>query len=106
MTQLAPQDLADFLAGHPEAIVLDVRESWEHLLAAIPDSILIPLGSLAERARDMLPEKDRSIVVYCHHGVRSLRACLFLASLGYAALYNLSGGIDRLSRVDPSIPTY
>jgi adenylyltransferase/sulfurtransferase len=66
---------------------------------------MIPLGrigaSMAELAR------DREIVLYCHHGVRSLAAAEFLASQGFNGVWNLSGGIDRWSaEVDPSIPTY
>ncbi len=105
--RLAPLHLAAFLQEHPSALLLDVREPWEHTLAAIPGSILIPLGSLAERVEDEIPERDRPIVAYCHHGIRSLNACSYLMSLGYTSLYNLSGGIELYSTdVDPGVARY
>lgn len=105
--QLAPGELAAYLREHPNVLLLDVRQPWEYAMAAIGASILIPLGSLSEQAEETIEERDRPIVVYCHHGIRSLQACLILQSLGYEDVLNLSGGIDCYSReVDPSIPTY
>lgn len=105
--QIAPISLDRFLADHPDALLVDVREPWEHQLVALPNSRLIPLGQLAARAEDELPDKDVPVVVYCHHGIRSLQGCGILASLGYEDLINLSGGIDRYgAEVDGSLPVY
>ncbi|MEQ1738182.1 MAG: rhodanese-like domain-containing protein, partial [Rhodoglobus sp.] len=84
--------------------LLDVREPWEADLVALPNSVVIPLGSLAER----LNELDRSlpIVAYCHHGVRSASARLLLADNGFDASH-LSGGIDAWARdYDCSLARY
>lgn len=105
--QLLPGELATYLRDHPNALLLDVRQPWEHEMVAIGGSVLIPLGALGERAEEEIVDVDRPIVVYCHHGVRSLQACLILRSLGFVSVRNLAGGIDRYSReVDPSIATY
>jgi rhodanese-related sulfurtransferase len=105
--QLPPAQLEAFLQEQPDAILLDVREPWEHELAALEGSTLLPLGSLPQLAEDELEEKGRPIVVYCHHGIRSMNACAYLASLGYTKLHNLSGGIDRYTlEVDPGVPRY
>jgi rhodanese-related sulfurtransferase len=105
--QISPLSLAAFLADHPDALLVDVREPWEHELVALLSSRLIPLGQLAARAGDELPDIEIPIVLYCHHGIRSLQGCGILASLGYEDLINLSGGIDRYaSEVDRSMPVY
>ncbi|HVZ41066.1 MAG TPA: rhodanese-like domain-containing protein [Candidatus Kapabacteria bacterium] len=105
--QITPAELAGILADEPAALLLDVREEWEHRHASIPGSLLIPLGLLMMRAEEELPDRDRPVIVYCHHGIRSLQACAVLASLGYGNLSNLAGGIHRYSSdVDPSIPVY
>ena len=50
---------------------------------------------------------DEEIVVYCHHGIRSLNAISQLRALGFTRLYNLSGGIDQWTTdIDPSLPRY
>jgi len=86
--------------------LIDVREPHEHQYASIAGAELKPLGRIAEWARD-LPDKDEEIVLHCHHGMRSDRACQFLAAQGFSNLKNLVGGIDEWSlRVDPGVPRY
>ena len=46
-------------------------------------------------------------IVLCHHGVRSNMVANFLtASKGFTRVYNVIGGIDAYSSMDPSIPRY
>jgi sulfur-carrier protein adenylyltransferase/sulfurtransferase len=86
-----PVVLAETLAGREsEVFLLDVREPDEHEEAAIPGSVLIPLGSLQRRMAEV--PKDRQVVVYCAIGGRSARATHFLRGHGVEAV-NLHGGI-------------
>jgi adenylyltransferase/sulfurtransferase len=84
--------------------VLDVRERWEYDLAFIPGAILLPLGELMDRAGELDPR--RPVIVYCHHGMRSLQAQRYLQGEGFTQVANLRGGIDAYSRLDPSVPRY
>jgi rhodanese-related sulfurtransferase len=109
-------------AGDRRLLLLDVREPWEHAIAKLPDSVLIPLGELPEidDSEDALwgrlgrqetgarpPEAPRLIVAYCHHGVRSLNAAAILSAKGIGPVCSLSGGIDAWSRqIDPSLARY
>ena len=105
--QLSPAALAEKLRSPNPPHLLDVRQPEEHAFAALPDSTLIPLGELFTRAEELADWKDEEIVVYCHHGMRSLNAIGQLRHLGFTKLQNLSGGIDRwTSEVDPSVPRY
>jgi adenylyltransferase/sulfurtransferase len=52
--------------------VLDVREPYEVALCHLANSAAIPLGQMPEQLA-ALP-RDRPILVYCHHGSRSLQA--------------------------------
>lgn len=105
--QISPRELAQELASGAPPRLLDVRELEEHELAALANSRLVPLGQLAFRADEIEDWKDEEIVVYCHHGVRSLHAIGQLRRLGFGKLRNLAGGIDRWSaEVDPSVPRY
>lgn len=68
---------------------------------------MIPLGELFARAEELEEWKNEEVVVYCHHGIRSLNAIAQLRHLGFTKLQNLAGGIDRwTSEVDPSVPRY
>ena len=103
--ELAPRDLADRLQRGDVVELIDVREPYEWRISRIEGARHVPLDSLGARWSDL--PRDRDIVLYCHHGVRSRAAAEFLAAQGFDALWNLSGGIDRWSvDVDPSIRRY
>lgn len=90
-------------AGAPPAI-LDVRETWEHELCAIPGARLVPLDELASRVDEL--DSGREVVVYCHHGQRSAAAVQWLRRQGIPAV-NLQGGIDAWAlEVDPAVRRY
>jgi len=106
--EIDPRELAEKMTA-PEPLrpaLLDVRMQWEHRLAALPGSILIPLQDLPGRVAELDALRGREVVVYCHHGQRSLSATAFLRQRGLDAR-SLAGGIDRYSAsVDPHIPRY
>lgn len=102
---LTPAEVADRLASNSPPTLLDVREDWERDTATITGSVHIPLGELPSRVHEL--SEDDDIVVYCHHGGRSLQAALWLSQQGYDDVANLDGGIDAWSRqIDDSIPRY
>jgi rhodanese-related sulfurtransferase len=77
-----------------EYILLDVRTQAEYEEAHIPGAILIPDTDIAERAEDMMPDKDRLILVYCRSGRRSKLAAETLVELGYTNIHEFGGIID------------
>ena len=107
MSMISPEDLSERLQTERPPRLLDVRQPEENALAALPGSTLIPLNELPERVQELEAWREEEIVVYCHHGIRSLQAIHFLRTLGFNRLWNLTGGIDAWSsQVDPSVPRY
>jgi rhodanese-related sulfurtransferase len=104
--QIRPESLAQkMLAGEP-VYLLDVREPWEHEHCRLPESTLIPLGELPERVAEIAPAPGATVVVYCHHGVRSLSGAAILEANGVQAL-SLAGGIEAWSvLIDRTVPRY
>lgn len=104
---VSPAELhARLLAGEPHTL-LDVREPWEADVAAIPGSLLVPLGVLQRDAAGVAARLGEDpLVLVCHHGIRAETARELLAAAGAPGLV-LAGGIDAWSRdVDPSLPRY
>jgi adenylyltransferase/sulfurtransferase len=86
--------------------LIDVREPSEYQIAQITGSELKPLGQIPIWANE-LANKEEEIILHCHHGMRSDRACQFLAAQGFTNVKNLIGGIDEWSlNVDPAVPRY
>jgi molybdopterin/thiamine biosynthesis adenylyltransferase/rhodanese-related sulfurtransferase len=88
-------------------LLLDVRESDEFMRARIEGSTLIPLGDLEERLAEIREWKDRPVVVHCHKGGRSAKACKLLRDAGFIRVSNLTGGIEAWSlTVDGDVSRY
>jgi rhodanese-related sulfurtransferase len=103
--EIAPHEVQRMLVCGEEFLLVDVREPWEHDAAKIQGSVLIPLreipGSLSRLAG------AGTIVLYCHHGVRSFDAAAWLRSQGVGSAKSMAGGIERWSaEVDPEVPRY
>jgi rhodanese-related sulfurtransferase len=97
----------EFAAGWPDdaTTLLDVREPHEFGLAAVAGALHIPMGDIVGRLNEL--DRDKTIVVMCHSGVRSMAVARYLQGEGFARVFNLAGGIDAWSReVDPTVPTY
>lgn len=105
--QLDVQTLANKLAQGEPVFLLDVRQPWESAVATLPNSVLIPLNELPQRADEIEPSADAQVVVYCHHGIRSLSGAAYLEQHGIRDVVSLAGGIDAWSlQVDPTVPRY
>jgi rhodanese-related sulfurtransferase len=106
--EISPADLARSLREGEPLVLLDCRETWEHSAARIEPSENIPMNTIpANLNRIESLAEGKPLVVYCHHGVRSLNTVVWLRRQGLDQAVSLSGGIDRWSlEIDPSVPRY
>jgi rhodanese-related sulfurtransferase len=105
--QLRVTDLHDRLTSGEQIVLVDVRQPEEYAICHLPNSILLPLGELSLRTDELDYPKDAVIVVYCHHGVRSLTGTHLLQRSGFTNVASLAGGIDAWSvYIDPAVPRY
>ena len=85
--------------------IVDVREAWELDICAFEDSLAIPVSVFLERVAEL--PADRTLVIVCHHGIRSAQVAAWLRQNGYEDAVNLEGGIDAWARqIDTSMNTY
>jgi rhodanese-related sulfurtransferase len=104
--EVTPREVKRWLdAGQPVRMI-DVREPSEHALTRIAGSELIPMRTIPA-ALPSLEGEETPIVVFCHHGMRSLQVVAWLREQGVTACTSMAGGIDRWSlEVDPAVPRY
>lgn len=103
--QIAPQELKQKLDRSAKVLVIDVREPWEAQVCSIEGAKLVPLSTL--QANMALFADAEEVVIYCHHGMRSLNAAAWLRSQGVDGARSLTGGIERWSiEIDPRVPRY
>jgi len=66
---------------------------------------LIPLGTLPANLNMLLEADD--VICYCHHGMRSLDAAVWLRQQGVESAKSMAGGIERWSvEIDPRVARY
>lgn len=103
--QLSPAELQRWRQDGKAFLLLDVRTDEETAVCTLPDSVHIPMNLIPLRSNE-LPD-GLPIVVYCHHGIRSLHSAMYLADAGFETLYNLQGGIDAwAAQIDENMARY
>jgi rhodanese-related sulfurtransferase len=106
--EITPQEVKQRMDAGGKLMLIDVREPGEFQQARIEGAELIPMRSVPAGLPHLEAQaEDGLLVVYCHHGVRSLNVVNWLREQGVSACQSMAGGIDRWSReIDPSVPRY
>jgi rhodanese-related sulfurtransferase len=105
MRELSATDCQSLLQGPNPPQFVDVREPWEVETASVTGALNLPMGQVPTRLTEL--DKDRPVIVMCHHGRRSAQVGMLLERNGFAEVINLAGGIAAWSEdVDPSVPQY
>ena len=103
--EISAIDAHNLLKQNSDIVLLDVREDSELEICRIEGASHIPMSQLLERS-DSLP-KDRPIIVFCHHGMRSMNVVRYLESQGFDNATSMRGGIHAwATEVDPRIHQY
>ena len=92
--QITAEEAKKIMDSGEEHIILDTREQDEFDEGHIPNAILIPYTQIENKAIELLPDKDKLILVYCRSGRRSKIAAESLSKLGYTNVKEFGGIID------------
>ncbi len=102
VTEWTPSQVHEALAGqheagpeHQEIVLVDVREKLEWNEGHIPGAIHVPRGYLELQIEEAVPDKSKTVVLYCAGGVRSLIAGVTLQQMGYRDPISMSGGFGQ-----------
>lgn len=91
--EVEPQQAQALLAQG--ALLVDVREADEIANGTPAGSLRMGRGYLELRIEEHVPDKDKTLLVMCAGGVRSLFAAEALQQLGYSDVRSLAGGFNR-----------
>ena len=92
--QISQAQAKEIMDTSSDFILLDVRTEKEFTAGHIKGAILIPDYEIRLRAEKELPDKAKTILVYCRSGRRSKLAARDLAELGYTDVLEFGGIID------------
>jgi rhodanese-related sulfurtransferase len=103
--EISVQELKQKLDQNAPILLLDVREPHEYEFVHLQSAQLIPLNELPQHG-DAL-DRDAEIVIYCHHGQRSMYAAAYLYQNGFQNIKSLTGGIDQWAiEIDSTLNRY
>ena len=77
-----------------DALIIDVRESWETADGTVPGALLIERGMLELSIGRAEPAVDRPLILMCAGGDRSAISAQSLGQMGYENVFNLTGGFN------------
>jgi thioredoxin 1 len=89
---LTPIEFQTALQKETNAILVDVRESFEYRSNRIRNAINIPASGNLDFATDTI-NKESPVYLYCTSGFRSKRVAKKFCEKGFTKVYSLDGGI-------------
>ena len=85
------------LIEDPEVIVLDTRNKYETLIGTFENAIDPKIDSFTEFSdyvrKNLYPQKNKKIAMFCTGGIRCEKASAFMLAEGFEAVFHLKGGI-------------
>ena len=104
--EITPREVKQRLDSGEKLRLVDVREPFEFQQAHIEGSELIPMRSVPQ-ALPSLEAEEPPLIVFCHHGMRSVQVVSWLREQGVDHCVSMAGGIDRWSlEIDSTVPRY
>ena len=85
--------------------LIDVREPHEVQICKIEGATFIPMRQIPENVSEL--PRDKHLLIYCHHGARSMRVVEYLRDQGFMAVTNVGGGINAWAdEIEPGMLRY
>ena len=80
------------------AVIVDVRTESEYSSSNIKESVHVPLGELKEKIENVVPDKEKTVLLHCRSGSRSIAAKRMMKKLGYDNVFNI-GSFGRAKKI-------
>ncbi len=108
IVEIMPWDVPEFLAGHPGALLVDIRERGEFACARIEGALNVPRGILesaaewdyAETEPALVQARALPVVVICRSGNRSALAAEVLREIGFEDVRSVKLGVKGWNDAD------
>lgn len=92
--EMSMETLKDKLDSGEDFVLIDVREHDEYAEGFIGHATHIPRGFLELRIENLVPDRDKEVVLYCAGGNRSALAAKSLEAMGYTNVVSMRDGFN------------
>lgn len=90
--EMSVEEICGKLIRKESLYIIDVRDEFEWEQGRPEGAINLPRAVLKRDIRDIIPDKEAEIVLFCSVGLCSLMAADILKKFGYANVYSMAGG--------------
>jgi len=106
--ELTPAEVEERRKAGESLCLIDVREDAEWAICRIAGANLVPMQTVPDRLKELAAQAESTpLIIYCHHGVRSLHVVNWLRRNGVENCQSMAGGIDLWSiEIDTAVPRY
>lgn len=88
---ISQEEVKKIMDSDSNALIVDVRREDEYASGHIPGAVCIPNETIEETVGELLPDRNRLILLYCRSGNRSKQAAEKLCKLGYTNVKEFGG---------------
>lgn len=88
---ISQEQLQEWMRQKSDLCILDVRSVREYNSGYVPDAINIGYTEISAHLDQLMPYKNKDVVVYCEVGVRARIAQKALVKAGFTNIYHLTG---------------
>ena len=106
--EVTPRQVKAMLDHGENFVLLDCRREPEFEFVKIESAVLHVLQKVRDELPDLVEDyADQKVVVYCHHGMRSMQMTAIMRDAGVKNVWSMAGGIDLWALdIEPSMPRY
>lgn len=90
---ISAEDVKKAIDDKRDIVLLDVRTPQEYAKGKIANSINVPVDVVRDKIAQVIPDKEKTVYVYCLSGSRSMMAADALLKLGYKQVYSMTSGL-------------
>ncbi|MBP5200859.1 MAG: rhodanese-like domain-containing protein [Schwartzia sp.] len=93
-------EAAKMMESDKNVVIVDVRTQEEYDRKHVLGAICVPIEDIRADKLDKLPDKNKTLMLYCWTGRRSEDAAAILAKQGYKNVYDFGGLVDWNGKVE------
>ncbi|MFA6017464.1 MAG: rhodanese-like domain-containing protein [Patescibacteria group bacterium] len=93
ISQITVDEVQKAINEKIDVVILDVRTPAEYSRGKIEGSINIPVDDIASQITTAIPNKNKTVYVYCLSGSRSDVAVEIMIQLGYTNVFSMTSGL-------------
>ena len=97
---VTPPEAAALLTDDNATVIWDIRRPDEFSVSHLPDARHVPPNTADAALKQLLPDTNQTILVYCAVGYRSAQMARRLQALGHTNVLNLEGAIFAWAEAD------